>query len=612
MSNYLTIMYLNSNNNLIKVLNYHIIIFLIAVSLSFYSCSTKKKSDTTDKPNIVIILADDQGWGDLSATGNKNIHTPNVDLIAKNGATLKHFYVSPVCSPTRAELLTGRYHPRSNVFDTSVGGERIDLDETTIAEVFQKAGYATGAFGKWHNGMQYPYHPNARGFDEYYGFASGHWGNYFSPMLEHNGRIVKGEGYLTDDFTNKAMAFMEDHQHEPFFVYVPYNTPHSPFQVPDRWWNQFKDKELSMHHRDPEKEELRKTKAALAMGKNIDWNVGRIQKKLKELNLMENTILLYFSDNGPNTWRWNGGMKGRKGSIHEGGVRSPLFLQWPGKIKPGVEIQEISAAIDLLPTLTDLTGISIFGLNKPLDGKSLKPLLLQNSVNWQRRFLYSHWRGATSVRSQNFRLDHEGRLYEMDQDPGQYNDLAKENPEITKKLKDSLKAWESNVLSELDPNVNRPFTIGHPDYKYTQMPARDGVPHGNIERSDNSENCTFFTNWTSASDSITWNAEVLAKGKYKVTLYYTCAARNIGSTIELSFGDNKLQGKIIEPHDPPLKGMDHDRIERTQSYVKDWKAMNMGVITLKKGRGNLTLKALNIPGDQVMDFRLLMFKRVFD
>ncbi|MCA8992537.1 MAG: sulfatase-like hydrolase/transferase, partial [Planctomycetaceae bacterium] len=212
-------------------------------------------SAAAPRPSVVVILADDQGWGDLSLNGNSNLSTPNVDSIARDGAQFERFYVCPVCSPTRAEFLTGRYHPRGGVYGVTRGGERLNLDEKTIADTFKSAGYHTAAFGKWHNGMQYPYHPNGRGFEEYFGFCSGHWGHYFSPMLEHNGQITHGEGFIIDDLTNHAMQFIEQHQQEPFFVYLPYNTPHSPMQVPDRWWDKFKDDPLELRHRDPEKED---------------------------------------------------------------------------------------------------------------------------------------------------------------------------------------------------------------------------------------------------------------------------------------------------------------------------------------------------------------------
>ena len=188
------------------------------------------------KPNIVILLADDQGWGDLSLNGNSNLATPHIDSLAKTGQVFDRFYVSPVCSPTRAEFLTGRYHPRGGVFSTESGGERLNLGEKTIADTFKAAGYATGCFGKWHNGSQYPYHPNARGFDEFYGFCAGHWGTYFDPPLEYNGQTVQGKGYIADDFTDHALGFIEHNQQRPFFCYVPFNLPHSPMQVPDRFY----------------------------------------------------------------------------------------------------------------------------------------------------------------------------------------------------------------------------------------------------------------------------------------------------------------------------------------------------------------------------------------
>ena len=255
--------------------------FLILLAI-LWGCNQSQQTGP-DSPNVIIILTDDQGWGDLSLHGNTNLSTPNIDRLARRGARFDRFYVCPVCSPTRAELLTGRYYPRGGVFLTSAGGERLDLDEYTVAEAFQSSGYHTAAIGKWHNGMQYPYHPNARGFEEYYGFCSGHWGNYFSPVLEQNGKITRGNGYITDDFTDHALTFIEEYKDEPFFLYMAYNTPHSPMQVPDRWWNNIADRELEYFNRDPGREDVEFTRAALAMCENIDWNVGRIIEKLETL-----------------------------------------------------------------------------------------------------------------------------------------------------------------------------------------------------------------------------------------------------------------------------------------------------------------------------------------
>ena len=581
---------------------------LLSLILPLFLISCKQFEENRP-PNIILILTDDQGWGDLSISGNTNISTPNIDKLAENGATFERFYVSPVCSPTRAELLTGRYHPRAGVYSTSAGGERLDLDETTIAEVFKDAGYATAAYGKWHNGMQPPYHPNARGFDDYYGFCSGHWGNYFSPMLEHNGKIVQGEGFIIDDFTEHGLEFMEENQDKPFFLYLPYNTPHSPMQAPKGFWDEFKNKELEMRHHDPEKEDIDFTRAALAMCENIDWNIGRLVNKVNDLGISENTIIIYLSDNGPNSWRWNGGMKGKKGSTDEGGVRSPMFMQWKGKIEPGKTVTQISGAIDFLPTLIDLAEIEYTPKNNP-DGISLKPLLFESDAEWEDRIIFSHWGNRTSARNQKYRLDNSNQLFDMDKDPGQNTDISEEHPEITKQLILSKNQWESEVLSLLDEKEKRPFTIGHPDFVYNQLPARDGIAHGSIERSNRWPNCSFFRNWKSTNDSITWDIEVLADGDFEVEIYYTCPEKDTGAAFEISCGKNKLTGKITKGHNPPLTGMENDLVERMESYVKDFKPLKVGTIHLEKGEKQLTLKAIVIPGEQVMEMRLLMLSRI--
>ena len=177
------------------------------------------KSQTKNPPNVIIFLTDDQGWGDLSINGNLDVSTPNIDNLSRNGAKFEHFYVSPVCSPTRAELFTGRHHVRAGVYSTSRGGERLNLDEETIAEVFKSAGYKTAAYGKWHNGTQPPYHPNSRGFDDFYGFCSGHWGNYFKPLMEHNGNMLRGNGFIIDDLTNHGINFIKSNKKKTLFSF---------------------------------------------------------------------------------------------------------------------------------------------------------------------------------------------------------------------------------------------------------------------------------------------------------------------------------------------------------------------------------------------------------
>ena len=218
---------------------------ILIFSFAFFLIISCSSVEIKRQPNIILILTDDQGWGDISVNGNNDVHTPNIDKMTLNGVRFDRFFVSPVCSPTRAEILTGRHHVRTGVYDVSLGGERININEETIADVFKTSGYKTAAYGKWHNGMQAPYHPNSRGFEDFYGFCSGHWGNYFNPVLEKNGELVKGTGFITDDLTNHGIEFIKKNKDNPFFLYLPFNTPHSPMQVPDKFWNKFKDKELT-------------------------------------------------------------------------------------------------------------------------------------------------------------------------------------------------------------------------------------------------------------------------------------------------------------------------------------------------------------------------------
>ncbi|MFQ6132831.1 MAG: arylsulfatase [Armatimonadota bacterium] len=566
-------------------------------------------NSSNERPNVVVILTDDQGWGDLSVHGNTNLQTPNVDSLARDGALFDRFFVCPVCAPTRAEFLTGRYHPRGGVHGVTTGAERLNVDETTIGDTFKAAGYATGAFGKWHNGTQYPYHPNARGFDEFYGFCSGHWGHYFDPVLEHNGRIVRGKGFIIDDLTDRGLAFIEQNKDRPFFCYLPYNTPHTPFQVPDRFWRKLKDHPIEMRNRDADKEHLDSTRCALAMCENIDWNVGRILRRLDRLKLSQNTIVIYYSDNGPNGWRWNGGMKGRKGSTDEGGVRVPCLVRWPGHIRPGTQIPQIAGAIDLLPTLADMAGIPLVG-TKPLDGVSLKPLLSGTAEEWPDRMIFTHQRGRVSVRTQQYRLDHTGKLFDMTSDPGQYQDVSKQKPEVAADLSRAVAQWRDEVLPQ-PLKDDRPFPVGYPVFPSTQLPARDGVPSGNVQRSARAPNCSYFTNWVSVDDRITWDVEVATSGSYEALVYYTCAKQDVGSTVELSLGGSRIQAKVARPHDPPLVGAAHDRVPRgSESYVKDFRPLRLGVLRLAKGRGQLTLRALDVAGKQVMDVRSVMLTLV--
>ncbi len=576
-------------------------LFLLATIAVVFVPALASAADA--RPNILLILADDQGWGDLGLNGNTNLRTPHLDSLAKNGARFERFFVQPVCAPTRAELLTGRWHPRGGVHGVSTGAERLDLDERTIAEAFRAAGYATGCFGKWHNGSQYPYHPNGRGFEEYYGFTSGHWGEYFDPPLDHNGQPIRGRGYITDDLTERAMAFLGKNATagKPSFCYLAYNTPHSPMQVPARYWQRFEN--TALHLRGGKNEDIGHTRAALAMCENIDANVGRLLEFLCKNKIDHNTIFIYLSDNGPNGPRWNGGMKGIKGSTDEGGVRSPLFIRWPVKIRPGIVITPIAAAIDLYPTLLDLAGIARIG-NKPFDGISLAPWLLGKDAPIPDRVLFQHWAGKVSARNQRFRLDAAGQLFDLANDPGQQRNIAAEHPEIARHLAAAVARWKREVLSELPKPDRRPFPVGFAEFPRTVLPARDGVPHGGVKRSAPAPNCSFFTHWTKSEDRMTWEIEVHTTGRYEAILHYTCPQSDVGSVVELSLGKVKWTGTITEAHDPPLRGKEQDRVPRRgESYVKDFRPLSLGTAELPAGQATLTLQATKTASTQVADVR---------
>ncbi|MBN8420714.1 MAG: sulfatase-like hydrolase/transferase [Verrucomicrobia bacterium] len=577
-------------------------------------------------PNVVVMLADDSGWGDYSINGNTNLKTPNIDKLAQSGAQFDRFFVCALCAPTRGEFLTGRYHSRGGVKGVSTGLERLNADEKTIADAFLASGYATGAFGKWHNGSQWPYHPNARGFQEYVGYTSGHWGEYFDPPLEHNGKMFRAKGFIVDVLVGKAMEFIETNREKPFFCYIPLTTPHSPFSVPDEHWDKFKDSPVTMRGAEGEKEDLAVSRTVLAMMDNIDVNVGRVLKKLDDLKLSENTIVVYFSDNGPNSARWNGGMKGKKGVTDEGGVRSVLFMRWPGKIKKGSTITPIAGAIDLLPTLTALAGVKPVS-TKPLDGWDFSNLLLGGE--WKRgpRELMNYNSGRLSVRSQTHRLDASGVLFDMVADPNQTKDVTAEQPQIAAALAAKATAWHQEVFGKpyvpppaggkgkgqgkakgKNPGAepfadDRPYPVGYTEFPITMLEARDGIPQGEVKRSSHAPNCSYLVNWKTKEDAMTWDIEVHTAGEYEVTIDYACPEADAGSTVELSFDGAKTTGKVTPGWFPRLLD-DQDRASRKgESYMRDFHSLALGSIKLPAGRGLLKLQALEIPGQTVMEVR---------
>jgi hypothetical protein len=282
-------------------------------------------------------------------------------------------------------------------------------------------------------------------------------------------------------------------------------------------------------------------------------------------------------------------------------------VRWPGRIKPGVRIQPIAAAIDLLPTLADMAGVPL-AAGKPLDGRSLRPLLFQEAGEWPDRMIFSCQGRSVSVRTQRHRLDAAGRLYDMQVDPGQHRDIARQQAATADRLRRAVEAWKAEVLAA-GPRDDRPFPVGYPDFPLATLPARDGVPQGRIRRSASAPNCSFFTNWIRTEDAITWDIEVATAGRYEAAVDHTCSQKDVGAEVALSFGGARVGAVVVEAHDPPLLGAEHDRVPRSgESYVKDFRPLRLGTITLPKGRGTLTLRAVKIPGKQAIDVRSVTLK----
>ncbi len=586
---------------------------LLLLTLCF--ANSAAGADSTS-PNVLLIMTDDQGWGDLSLHRNQNLQTPNLDALARNGASFENFYVCPVCSPTRCEALTGRYHRFCGVTDVTRGGERINLDERLIGEAFQASGYRTALFGKWHSGTQHPYHPNDRGFDEFYGFTSGHWGHYFAPQLDHNGQLVQGQGYLTDDFTDKAIQYAKADD-APFFIKLAYCTPHSPMQVPDRWWNEFKDRELLSRATNANREDVQHTRAALAMVENIDWNIGRLVDALRNMQKLDNTIILFMTDNGPNGHRFNDGMLGTKGQVDEGGVRSPLFVHWPRRVKEGTQIKQLAAAIDLAPTLIDLCGMNkkakelgFDSIDKPFDGISLAKHLTVNENLVLDRTVWTTWNNKHSIRNQRFRYVDEGKLYDIEADRSQVNNVAAQYPVVTATLAEQIAALKKSISTESSP---RAFTIGFKAGAKDQLPARDADLSEGLQRTSKHPNCSYITHWTSTADTIRWQVDALNDGDYEVEIFYACNEADLDALLTLSTSANdeaklRFQRKIANPS--PWLGANEDRVMRVESYWKDMLGEKVGVLRLSKGTQTLTLSTESIAGGEVGELGMITLNRL--
>ncbi len=438
-----------------------------------------------NKPNVILIITDDQGYGDLGITGNPHVKTPVIDNFARQSIRFSNFYVCPVSAPTRSGLLTGRYFLRTGVRDTYNGGAIMASSEVTIAEMLKQAGYVTGIFGKWHLGDNYPFRPSDQGFDESVIHLAGGMGqpgdittyfrgdsSYFDPILWHNSSQEKYNGYCSDIFTNQAISFIEKNGNNPFFCYLAFNAPHTPLQVPDRYYQIYKDIDPSKgfindnrpfpEMSEKDKEDARKV---YAMVTNIDENIGKVLNKIDELGITKNTVIIFMTDNGPQQRRYVAGMRGLKGSVYNGGVRVPFFLNYPALGISTKEINELAANIDLLPTLADICKVQV-PQNRKIDGKSLLPLITGDQSIAADRSLFFSWtrhnpelynnvaliKGRYKIVGQtdyNATID-KFQLFDIEKDPYELSNIVSSYPEIAEALKSEL----DNVFMELSGSEN--------------------------------------------------------------------------------------------------------------------------------------------------------------
>ncbi len=556
------------------------ILIAVITANSSYSVQTKNPK----KPNIVLILADDMGWGDIRAHGNTLIETPVLDKLAEKSLSFDRFYVCPLCAPTRAEMLTGRYFLRTGVSSVSQGYENMNPRETTIAQLLKQNGYATGCFGKWHNGAYFQQHPNRKGFDEFVGFMVGHLGYYFDAIYQHNDRDVKSEGYTTDYFTKCALDFIERNTNNPFFCYIPYLVPHSPFQVPEKYFDKYKAKGLD--------DELA---CIYGMVDNMDENIGRVFSKLDELKLSDNTIIVFLSDNGPNTFRYNGEMKGKKGSVDEGGVRVPFYISWPGIIKPG-KTEQLAQGIDLLPTLLSLCNIDDRP-EFPVDGKDFSSLIVnaeypKNRYIFSRQGFYPLSRCAGSVRNDNFRLvvsQKDTLLFDMKNDPSQKLDISERQPKIRKELLAAYVNWEKEMVEGYQ--VQTTIKAGFPEEKRITLPVQDAILSGKVKFSSVHPNQSHTENWVQNFDSVYWKLNMKQAGKYKVELQFGCPESDTGSKFLFHSGAGSIQFSIDKAFESEILP-NRDYVPRTESVERTWDWMPIGTISLNSGDEKLTLKLI--------------------
>lgn len=545
-------------------------------------------------PNVLFILTDDQGWGDFGFNGNEDISTPRLDSLQSESVHLTNFYVSPLSASTRAGILTGRYHLRTGTLGVTRGAENMSSDECTIAEALKDGGYRTGCFGKWHNGATYPQDAMGQGFDEFVGFNGGHIANYFSTDLLHNRELKPSKGFITDYLTDMAIQFMSKKSDKPFFCYLPYNAPHAPIQVPDEFYDKYK-------HLQKNKYDM--TAGVWAMCENIDMNVGRLLDFLEQKELLENTIVVFTTDNGPKSPRYNGNLRGVKGHIYEGGFKTPCLIYWKGKLVH-TQIDETLSYIDLMPTLLGLCNVdytsdkseNTHGEVREMDGIDFSPLLNGEKIDEiNNRYLFTHKSPSeteltdheSTIFNSRYKLIHRKKdsyeLYDKSIDPSEKEDISTLKPEVLKVMKTQLDSCFNDVQADYLKNIQRLPTVGILDEPVT-LPAHEAkvfstTAHYNANKWGWAGD--WFTDFSS-EDRVHWSLNVAESGEYKIYVQY--AMKEGVASIAL-----KGQDKIKLDNFFPKKIDSPDRAIRGVAYEQIWAVKELAQVKLNKGENTIEL-----------------------
>jgi arylsulfatase A-like enzyme len=491
----------------------------------------------TDQPNVVIVITDDQGYGDLSCHGNPVLNTPEIDELYAESVRLSDYHVAPTCSPTRSAFLTGHWTDRTGVWHTIMGRSMLRENEVTMGQIFSDAGYATGMFGKWHLGDNYPYRPEDRGFTEVLRHGGGgvgqtpdFWDNaYFDGSYWHNGIPEPAKGFCTDVFFNAAKSFISNSkkQNKPFLAYIATNAPHGPMHSPEQYSADYLDRGTQLAN-------------FFGMIANIDDNVGKLRRFLKDQDLEDNTIFIFTTDNGSSSgWKlFNAGMRAGKGSEYDGGHRVPFFVHWPkGNLIGGRDVNQLTAHVDVVPTL-----ISMCGIAPPkdirFDGRSILGLLNGTASTWPDRILVTDsqrvkdpikWR-KTAVMTSRWRLINGKTLYDIKSDPGQVTDVATGHPDVVDRLTRFYDAW----WAELEPTFANETSIylGHPQDNPARLTSHDWITTGStpwnqahIRKALNGDRNTGF-----------WNVKVVKAGDYEVRLRRWPEEANVAIDADLPAG----------------------------------------------------------------------------